>query len=95
MNIRPLEDRIVVLPAAPVTVTAGGLVLPEAAQTSTERGTVVAVGSGRVSAAGVLIEHGINVGDEVIHAKFGGTKVTVEGEDYFILAASEIIAILS
>ncbi|MGY8747562.1 MAG: co-chaperone GroES [Pirellulales bacterium] len=92
LSIRPLDDRVVVEPMAAEETTAGGIVLPDAAQEKPQRGTVVAVGPGKLLESGERGELSVGVGDEVIYGKYGGTEIEVEGQDVKILRESDILA---
>ena len=92
INIRPLDDRIVVEPMAAEETTAGGIVLPDAAQEKPQRGTVVAVGPGKLLDSGERGQLSVTVGDEVIFGKYGGTEIEVDGKDVKILRESDILA---
>ena len=92
IKIRPLDDRVVVEPMEAEEVTAGGIVLPDAAQEKPQRGTVVAVGPGKLLDSGERGELSVSVGDEVIFGKYGGTEIEVEGVDVKILRESDILA---
>ncbi|MBT5126400.1 MAG: co-chaperone GroES [Planctomycetaceae bacterium] len=92
IKVRPLDDRVVIRPAASEEVTAGGIVLPDSAKEKPQRGTVVAVGSGRLLESGDRASLSIEVGDIVIYGKFGGVDMEVNGEDVKILRESEILA---
>ena len=92
MSIRPLDDRIVVEPLSAEETTAGGIVLPDAAQEKPQRGTVVAVGPGKLLDSGDRGELSVTVGDEVIFGKYGGTEIEVDGEEVKILRESDILA---
>lgn len=92
IKIRPLDDRIVVEPMAAEEKTAGGIVLPGSAQEKPQRGTVVAVGPGKLLESGQRGELSIAVGDEVIYGKYGGTEIEVNGVDVKILRESDILA---
>lgn len=92
ISIRPLDDRVVVEPMAAEETTAGGIVLPDAAQEKPQRGTVVAVGPGKLLESGERGELSIGVGDEVIYGKYGGTEIEVDGQDVKILRESDILA---
>ena len=94
MSIQPLEDRIVVRPAEAEEKTASGLVIPDTAKEKPQQGEVLAVGPGRRSDSGELIPLDINVGDTVVYSKYGGTEITIEGEDLLILAARDVLAIV-
>ena len=92
ISIRPLDDRVVVEPMAAEETTAGGIVLPDAAQEKPQRGTVVAVGPGKLLETGERGELSVGVGDEVIYGKYGGTEIEVDGQDVKILRESDILA---
>jgi chaperonin GroES len=92
MQLNPLDDRIVVQPMDAEETTAGGIVLPDAAQEKPQRGTVVAVGPGRLLDSGERCSVSLIVGDEVLFGKYGGTDIEVEGEDVKILRESDILA---
>ena len=92
INLRPLDDRVVVKPLDAEEVTAGGIVLPEAAKEKPQRGKVVAVGAGKLMDSGKRGELSVAVGDEVIFGKYGGSEVEVNGEEFKILRESDILA---
>ena len=92
IKIRPLEDRIVVETLEAEAMTRGGIVLPDAAQEKPQRGTIVAVGPGRLLDSGNRGDLSVGVGDEVIFGMYGGSDVEVEGNDYKILRESDILA---
>lgn len=94
MNLKPLGDRVIVKEDAAEETTASGLILASSAQEKPQRGIVVAVGPGRLDNNGNLVAPGVKEGDHVIYGKYGGTSVTVEGEDYLILRGDDIFAIL-
>lgn len=92
IKIRPLDDRIVVEPLAAEERTAGGIVLPDSSREKQQRGTVLAVGPGKLLDSGERGELGVAVGDEVIFGKYGGTEIEIEGVDVKILRESDILA---
>ncbi len=92
INLRPLDDRVVVRPSDAEEVTAGGIVLPDAAQEKPQRGEIVAVGAGRLLDSGNRGELSVAVGDEVIYGKYGGSDIEVDGEELKILRESDILA---
>ena len=95
MNLKPLDDRIVVRPNAAEERTASGLVIPDTAKEKPQQGTVLAVGPGRWSDdAGKHHALAIKEGDTVLYSKYGGTEVTIEGEDLLILTSRDVIAIV-
>ncbi len=91
MGLTPLGDRVVVRQIEAEEVTASGIVLPDTAQEKPLRGTVLAVGEGRWE-NGTRVPLDVQPGDEVIYSKYGGTDVTVDGEDLLILRESDILA---
>ncbi|MDG1875453.1 MAG: co-chaperone GroES [Mariniblastus sp.] len=92
ISIRPLDDRVVIEPMAAEETTAGGIVLPDAAQEKPQRGTVVAVGPGKLLDSGERGELSVSVGDEVIYGKYGGTEIEIDGSDVKILREADILA---
>ena len=93
MKLQPLEDRIVVRTAEAEEKTASGLVIPDTAKEKPQQGEVLAVGPGRRSdQTGEIIPLDITVGDTVVYSKYGGTEITVEGSDYLILNARDVLA---
>jgi chaperonin GroES len=95
MNLKPLDDRIVVKPNEAETQTASGLVIPDTAKEKPQQGTVLAVGPGkRAESTGEIIPLGISVGDTVLYSKYGGTEVTVGGDDLLVLNARDVLAIV-
>nr|WP_121256940.1 co-chaperone GroES [Nocardioides ferulae] len=96
VNIKPLEDRIVVKPLDAEQTTASGLVIPDTAKEKPQEGEVVAVGPGRFNEDGdERIPMDISVGDKVIYSKYGGTEVKYSGEEFLILSARDVLAIVS
>jgi chaperonin GroES len=94
MNLQPLEDRIVVRPNDAEETTASGLVIPDPAKEKPQQGEVLAVGAGRRSDSGELIPMDVNAGDTVVYSKYGGTEITIEGDDLLILSARDVLAIV-
>jgi chaperonin GroES len=92
-KLKPLDDRIVVQASEGDQTTASGLVIPDTAKEKPQEGTVVAVGPGKFE-DGVRVPMDVSVGDKVIYSKYGGTEVKVEGEEYLILSARDVLAIL-
>jgi|TARA_B100000809_G_scaffold120049_1_gene118354 chaperonin GroES len=92
MKLNPLDDRVVVETLSAEETTAGGIVLPDAAQEKPQRGSVVAVGPGRLLDSGERAAVGVVVGDEVLFGKFGGTDIEVDGREVKILRESDILA---
>lgn len=95
MNLKPLDDRIVVKPNEAETQTASGLVIPDTAKEKPQQGTVLAVGPGkRAETSGELIPVGIEEGQTVLYSKYGGTEVTVDGDELLVLNARDVLAIV-
>ncbi len=93
MNLVPLEDRIVVRSAEPEEMTVSGLVIPDTAKEKPQQGEVLAVGPGRRSEqTGDLIPVDVAVGDVVVYSKYGGTEITVDGEDVLVLSSRDVLA---
>lgn len=92
LNLRPLDDRVVVRPEDAEETTAGGIVLPDSAQEKPQRGEVVAVGPGKLLDSGNRGELSVGVGDTVIYGKYGGSNVEVDGAEVKILRESDILA---
>jgi chaperonin GroES len=93
-SLQPLEDRVVVKPSEEEETTASGLVIPDTAKERPQEGEVIAVGPGRFE-EGNRIPMDVSVGDKVIYSKYGGTEVKIEGEDYLILSARDVLAVVS
>jgi chaperonin GroES len=89
VNIKPLADRVLVEPAAAEEKTASGLYIPDTAKEKPQKGTVIAVGSGKKDEPLT-----VKVGDQVLYGKYAGTELAVEGHDYLIMRESDIFAIL-
>ncbi len=95
VNIKPLEDRIVVKPLDAEQTTASGLVIPDTAKEKPQEGEVIAVGPGRFNEDGdERIPMDINIGDKVIYSKYGGTEVKFSGEEFLILSARDVLAVI-
>ena len=94
IKLTPLEDKIIVKQAEAQTQTASGLYMPDNAKEKPQQGEVLAVGPGRRDDKGERIPMDVKVGDKVLYSKYGGTEVHYEGEDYLIVGARDILAIL-
>ena len=91
--IKPLEDRIVVLAVEAETTTASGLVIPDTAKEKPQEGIVLAVGPGRFE-DGTRVPLDVKVGDKVLYSKYGGTEVKYSGEEYLVLSARDVLAVI-
>jgi len=92
--LEPLEDRVVVKAIEEEETTKGGIVLPDTAKEKPQKGEVIAVGPGKFSDDGKRIAMSVKVGDKVIFAKYGGTEVKYDGEEYLIMRESDILAVI-
>jgi chaperonin GroES len=92
MQLKPLDDRVVVEPMDAQTTTAGGIVLPDTAKEKPQRGKVKAVGPGRLLENGERCKVSLSIGDEVLFSKYGGTDIEVDGKEVKILRESDILA---
>ena len=94
VNIKPLADRVVVEPLEETEEMRGGLYIPDTAKEKPQQGTVVAVGPGRRTEQGELIEVELSEGDRILYGKYSGTEVTVDGSEYLIIRESDVLAVL-
>ena len=92
MNIRPLDDRIVVQPMEAEEKTAGGIVLPDSAKEKPQEGKIIAVGNGKLLDDGSRAKLSVKKGDVVLYSKYGGTEIKVEGKDVLIMRESDVLA---
>jgi chaperonin GroES len=92
INLKPLDDRVVVEPVEAEEVTAGGIVLPDSAKEKPQRGTVLAIGPGKLLDSGERGKLSVAVGDEVIYGKYSGSDIEVDGRDVKVIRESEILA---
>lgn len=95
INITPLGDRVILKQDEAESKTASGILIASSAQEKPQRGTVIAVGEGKLDNNGNLVKPGVEPGDSVIYSKYGGTEVSVDGVDYLILRAEDIYAVFS
>ena len=94
VSIQPLEDRIVIKSVEAEQTTASGLVIPDTAKEKPQEGEVLAVGPGRIDDKGNRVPLDVTVGDRVIYSKYGGTEVKHGGQEYLILSARDILAVV-
>ena len=95
MNLKPLSDRVVVRRVDSESVTAGGIVIPDAATEKADQGTVLAVGPGKRNKDGQVIALDVAVNDRVLFGKFAGQTVKVDGEELLILKEEDILAVIN
>ena len=92
MDLQPLGDRLIVKAVEEEETTASGIVLPDTAKEKPQRGKVLAVGDGKVSDEGKRVPIDVSDGDEVLYSKYGGTEITVDGEELLVLRESDVLA---
>lgn len=95
ISLTPLEDKIIVKQAEAETQTASGLYIPDNAKEKPQQGEVLAIGPGRRDDDGERVPMDVKVGDKVLYSKYGGTEVHYQGEDYLIVSARDVLAILN
>ena len=94
MNLRPLQDRIIVKRVEEEAKTAGGLFIPETAKEKPQRGKIVAAGNGKKTEDGKVLPLDVKIGDIVLFGKYAGTEVKVDGEDYLMMREDDILAVV-
>ena len=94
MNIRPLQDRILVQPILEKEVRKGGIIIPDSAKEKPIEGRVKAVGKGKVGDDGKPIKLEIKVGDKVLYSKQGGTEIKIDGEDYLLMREDDVLGVI-
>lgn len=94
VQIKPLEDRIVIQQVEAEQTTASGLVIPDSAKEKPQEGEVVAVGPGRIDDNGNRVPLDIATGDRVIYSKYGGTEVKYGVDEYLVLSARDVLAVV-
>jgi len=95
MNIRPLQDRIIVKRLEEEEKTAGGIIIPDAAKEKPMQGEVVAAGKGKVNENGKVNPLDVKVGDKILFGKYAGTEVKINGEDFLIMREDDVLGVLS
>ena len=93
MNVRPLQDRVLVQRMEEEETTAGGIIIPDSAKEKPQQGKVVAVGKGKVLDNGTRIEPDLKKGDTVLFGKYAGTEIKVDGEEYLIMREDDILGV--
>jgi chaperonin GroES len=94
-SLKPLGDRVVVRPRKKEEMTSSGIVLPDTASEKPQEGSVLAVGPGRVLDNGKRVEMEVKSGDTVLFAKYAGTEVKLDGEEYLVIREADLLAILT
>ena len=94
MNIRPLQDRVIVIRLKEETMTKGGIVIPDTAKEKPVEGKIVAVGNGKVLENGTVRKLDVKAGDTILFGKYSGTEVKIDGEDRLILREDDILGVI-
>jgi chaperonin GroES len=94
MKVRPLHDRLIIQTMKEEEITKGGIIIPDTAKEKPVEGKVIAVGAGRIKKDGTKIPLEIKKGDLVLYAKYGGTEIKMDGEDYLVMKEDDILAII-
>ncbi|AJE01984.1 MULTISPECIES: co-chaperone GroES [Geobacter] len=94
MNLRPLQDRIIVKRIEEETKTAGGILIPDTAKEKPQRGEIVAVGNGKKTEDGKVIPVDLKAGDKVLFGKYAGTEIKIEGQEYLIMREDDILGVI-
>ena len=93
LSVRPMGDRVIIAALPQEEKTKGGIILPDTAKEKPQQGEVVAVGKGKMTETGEMLEMTVKAGDKVLYGKYSGTEVKIDGETYLIVKESEILAI--
>jgi chaperonin GroES len=94
MNIRPLQDRIIVKRIEEETKTAGGLIIPDSAKEKPQMGMVIAAGNGKKTEEGKVLALDVKVGDKILFGKYAGTEIKVEGQEYIMMREDDILGVV-
>ncbi len=94
-SLKPLGDRVIVQPREKEEMTKSGIVLPDTATEKPQEGSVLAVGPGRMLDNGKRVEMDVKAGDKVLFAKYAGTEVKLDGEDYLVIRESDLLAVVT
>jgi len=94
MKVRPLHDRVIIQTAAEEEKTKGGIIIPDTAKEKPMEGKVIAVGAGRLRKDGTKVPLEIKKGDRVLYAKYGGTEIKIDGEEYLMMKEDDILAVI-
>jgi len=94
MKVRPLHDRIIVQELEEEEKTKGGIIIPDTAKEKPFEGKVIAVGTGKVNKNGKKVPLEVKKGDRILYARYGGTEVKIDGEEYLIMKEDDILAVI-
>jgi chaperonin GroES len=95
MNIRPLQDRILIQPIREKEVRKGGIIIPDSAKEKPIEGRVKAVGEGKLNDSGNRVKIDLKVGDKVLYGKYAGTEIKIDGEDYLLMREDDILGVVT
>jgi chaperonin GroES len=95
MNVRPLQDRILVRRVEEVEKTRGGIIIPDSAKERPLEGKVIAVGTGKRTEEGVLVKLDVKAGDRILFGKYSGSEVKLDGQEYLTMREEDVLGILS
>ncbi|MGA7878072.1 MAG: co-chaperone GroES [Desulfoferrobacter sp.] len=94
MNLRPLQDRVIIKRVDEEEKTAGGIIIPDTAKEKPQQGKVIAVGNGKIMENGTVSPMIVKAGDRVLFGRYAGTEIKVEGEEHLIMREDDILAIV-
>lgn len=94
MKVRPLHDKVLIQRLDSEETTKGGIIIPDSAKEKPQEGKVVAVGNGRFLEDGSIKPLEVKKGDKILFSKYGGTEISIDGENYLILSEEEILAVI-
>jgi chaperonin GroES len=94
MKVRPLHDRLIIQTSQEEEKTKGGIIIPDTAKEKPVEGKVIAVGAGRIKKDGTKMPLEIKKGDRVLYAKYGGTEIKIDGEEYLMMKEDDILAVI-
>ncbi len=94
MNLRPLQDRIIVKRLEEENKTSGGIYIPDTAKEKPQKGEIIAVGKGKLTEDGKLLPVDVKVGDKVLFGKYAGTEIKIDGIDYLIMREDDILGVI-
>ena len=94
MKVRPLHDRLIIQTMKEEEMTKGGIIIPDTAKEKPVEGKVIAVGAGRLKKDGTKMPLEIKKGDRVLYAKYGGTEIKIDGEEYLMMKEDDILAVI-
>ncbi len=95
MNIRPLQDRILIQPIREKEVRKGGIIIPDSAKEKPIEGRVKAVGEGKLNESGSRVKPDLKVGDKVLYGKYAGTEIKIDGEDFLLMREDDILGVVT